>query len=136
VLTTSAHDAETDIRHWLTDWFDLVGSGELAQACGRIDRPAGSGHRWTPKMLRHSIEDTFGPGTRFQREHPEGPVFTPASTARGEAHVSIIPYADGTGYSVNHDVPLNGAFSDLTAQFEFTWDGPALRISLYDLHVM
>ena len=101
-----------------------------------IDRPAGSGHTWTPKMLRDSIEDTFGPGTRFRSEHPEGPVFTPASTARGISHLSIIPYADGTGYAVNHDVPLNGAFSDLTAQFEFTWDASALQVALYDLHVM
>ena len=87
-------------------------------------------------MLQDSVEDTFGPGTRFQKEHPEGPVFTPASSARGMAHVDVIPYADGSGYAANHDVPLNGAFSDLTAQFEFTWDGPALRIALYDLHVL
>lgn len=87
-------------------------------------------------MLLDSIEGTFAPGTRFRIEHPNGPVFSPASTANGMPHLSIIPFVDGTGYAVHHDVPLNGTFSDLTAQFEFTWAGTGLQVALYDLDVM
>jgi hypothetical protein len=38
--------------------------------------------------------------------------------------------------SVDLDVPLDGAWSDLTAQFEFAPVDGGIGISLYDLHVL
>lgn len=124
------------IERWMVAWFDLLGDGHLAEACALIDLPAGNGRAWTPEMLVSTIRDSFGSGTRFRDEHPGGPVFTPASTARGTAHASVVPYSDGTGFAADYDVPLNGSFSDLTAQFVVRWVGQELHVLLYDLHVM
>ena len=42
----------------------------------------------------------------------------------------------GAGFWLDYDVPLNGAFSDLTARFEFHWRAPqTLAVQLHDLHV-
>ena len=45
-------------------------------------------------------------------------------------------FDDGSGYSVEHDVPLNGEWSDLTAQFEFVRFPKGYAVVLHDLHVM
>jgi hypothetical protein len=63
-------------------------------------------------------------------------VFTPVATARGRDHAHVGAFDDGSGYWVNHDVPLNGEYSDLTAQFEFRRRGNALAATLHDLHVL
>ncbi len=40
------------------------------------------------------------------------------------------------GYYAEHDVPLNGEFSDLTALFRFYRRGGELAVQLKDLHVL
>lgn len=83
------------------------------------------------------MHGAFGPGTRFVTDHQEGPRFTSARTASGRERYTIGAFADGTGFRLDYDVPLNGAFSDLTAPFEFFWRGPRrLAVQLHDLHVM
>ena len=129
-------DPEVALKRWMAAWFDLLGAGRLSDACAQLDPSPTSGRRWTPEALLASIQNEFGPGTRFAVDHPDGPTFTPASTARGSSNASVIPYADGTGYSGHHGVPLNGAFSDLSAQFDFHRAGSQLHVVLYDLHVL
>ena len=41
-----------------------------------------------------------------------------------------------SGYWAEHNVPLNGEFSDLTAQFRFRWVRDRLLASLHDLDVL
>jgi hypothetical protein len=51
-------------------------------------------------------------------------------------NADVVPFKDGSGYSVEHDVPLNGEWSDLTAQFEFVGKSPEFEVILHDLHVL
>lgn len=116
-------------------WLDLLADGRLAEACEALV-PNHYGNKWSPAELQAVLNDTFPPGSVFRREHPGGPVFSHTGGAAGDPCVSIVPFADGSGYSVDHAVPLNGAYSDLTAQLEFLKDGESLVMTLHDLHVL
>jgi len=136
MITVVGSEPERIIVDWMASWFDLLGAGELAEACEQLDLPAGDGRAWTPARLLAELEDHFGPGTGFHRLHPEGPKFTAASVATGIARASVTALNDGSGFIADHAVPLNGEFSDLSGLFDFRWSGPALLIALYDLHVL
>jgi hypothetical protein len=87
-------------------------------------------------MIQDVLEDNFSPETVFGKEHPEGVSVSSVSGTEGEAQVDIVAFDDGSGYSVEHDVPLNGEWSDLTAQFEFLRFSKGYAVVLHDLHVM
>ena len=101
-----------------------------------LDEPNCYGIRWTPQYIRYALDEAFGPGCRFRVAHPEGPQFTNPDTASGHPHGDIAAFDNGTGYHANHDVPLNGSWSELTAQFEFLRRPGGLAIVLHDLHVL
>ena len=137
VVRASAVGAEQALLAWVRAWLDLFADGRGDEACALLDEPNAYGVRWTANDVTDLVAATFSPGTRFRAAHPEGPAFTPVATARGRDHASVGRFDDGSGYWVEHDVPLNGEFSDLTAQFEFRWRGDdALAAILHDLHVL
>ncbi len=47
-----------------------------------------------------------------------------------------MPLTDGSGYRLDHDVPINGEWSDLTTQFEFLNWPNGYAMVLQDLHVL
>ena len=49
---------------------------------------------------------------------------------------SVGSYEDDAGYWLDHDMPLNGEWSDLTAQFEFQARSDGFDVVLLDLHVL
>ena len=127
---------EAAVVAFVRGWFDLIGSGRLAEACAALDQPTSYGESWTPERLVFVLNEVFPPDSRFSREHPDGLRFTTASAATGDPHVTFGIFDDGRGYWLDHDVPLNGAFSDLTAQFEFHGEGDRVAVALQDLHVL
>jgi hypothetical protein len=137
MLIVNSSDVESHILSWVRDWFELLAAGQVLEACARLDEPSSYGTVWTPEAIGDLVAETFESGTRFAAEHPDGPEFTSVRAATGRERYDFGPYSDGTGFWVNYDVPLNGAFSDLTAQFEFHWRAPRiLATRLQDLHVM
>jgi hypothetical protein len=130
-------DLESAVLHWTREWFELLAKGQLEAACARLDEPNSYGTVWTPDAIVELVSDTFSSGTIFSDEHPEGPQFSSPRTATGRERWSFVTFADGSGGELDYDVPLNGKFSDLTAQFEFYWRAPrTLAVRLHDLHVM
>jgi hypothetical protein len=117
-------------------WLNLLADGRLTDACAQLDEPNTYGVSWTPAAIMRTLSDTYGSDSRFRREHPQGPAFSRVERATGEGRASVVAFEDGSGYSVEHDVPLNGAYSDLTVQLEFRWRGATLAFILHDLHVM
>ena len=124
-----------DLVAFVHVWFDLVADGQLRHACDML-QPNTYGIRWSPDQLASHVREVFGPDTQFGRAHPEGPIFSRVAAAIGNPAVSVVEFADGSGFSVEHAVPLNGEYSDLTAQFEFRRVGPELSATLHDLHVL
>jgi hypothetical protein len=135
-MLTLGRNPESALVAFVRAWFDLVGSGRLGEACAALDQPTSYGESWTPARLALALTEAFPPDSRLSREYPEGIRFTPASGAIGEPHVTFGSFDDGKGYWVDHDVPLNGVFSDLTAQFEFHGEGGRVGVALQDLHVL
>jgi hypothetical protein len=117
-------------------WLNLLGDGHLEEACGQLDESNVYGVQWTPEALKRVLAETFGPESRFREAHPKGPVFSRVDEAAGDGRPSVVAFDDGSGYSVEHDVPLNGSNSDLTAHAEFRWRGDKLAFVLHDLHVL
>jgi hypothetical protein len=101
-----------------------------------LDEPNGYGIHWTPQYIRHALDLAYRPGCRFRVEHPEEPQFSEPDAAVGAPHFDVVAFDDGSGYSAYCDVPLNGAWSDLTAQFEFLRRPGGLAVVLHDLHVL
>ena len=64
------------------------------------------------------------------------PVVTSMSSASGEQRASLIALSDRSGYAYDHDLPLNGQWSDLTAQFEFIKRPNGFAVILHDIHVL
>ena len=131
-----SRNPDADILHFMRGWLDLLAAGRLDEACSSLDEPSGSGDRWTPESLMAQVSEIFSPDTRFYLEHPEGPRFTRVDTFKGRLRADVIPYDDGSGFSVQHDVPLNEECADLTAIFDLRWHGGCLRVCLCDLHVL
>ena len=137
MIRLDSSDAEPVLLAWVREWFDILAAGELDAACARLDEPGSDGTAWTPDSIMALVQQTFGAGSVFAAEHPEGPQFTSAWTASGKERRAFGAFDDGSGYWLDYDVPLNGSFSDLTAQFEFHWTAPnTLAAQLQDLHVM
>ena len=115
----------------------LLAQDRLAEACAQLDEPNCYGRVWTPELILEIVHDTYSPDTLFYRDNPEGPVFTdPDGVKKPPYKGEVSPFNDGRGYCLDYDVPLNGEWSDLTAQFEFFKRPNGLAVVLDDLHVM
>ncbi len=136
MLSIPSEDASEALLQWVREWLDLLAAGQLEEACARLDDPAPDGEHWTPGKITALVEDTYRPGTPFRAEHPEGPIFTPVATVRGRLLAHVGELDEGRGYWIDHDLPLNGEASDLTAQFSFVRRGESFAVMLENIHVM
>jgi hypothetical protein len=130
-------DPERRIREFARQFFRLAAADKLAQACAMLDEPNVYGQTWTPERITAVLRETFSPDTSYYSFHPEGPRFsTPDELVERSQHVSFGAFEDGSGYWYDYAVPLNGEWSDLTAQFIFMRRPEGLAAILHDLHVM
>jgi hypothetical protein len=125
---------EDTLIEFVRAWFRLLARAEWEEALAAIDEPNVYGIRWTRDEVTGLLQDTFGAGTRFEAEHGP-PVFSDPDSAAGAAHHSFGRLNAG-GFWLDHDVPLNGRYSDLTAQFEFLPRDRRFAVQLHGLHVL
>jgi hypothetical protein len=87
------------------------------------------GELWAWETVQGVIKDAFGHrGTPLRVSDPE--------VAAGRDCFSLLRLSDGTGYSVDVSLPLDGEWSDLTIQLEFLERPQGLAMVLHDVHVM
>jgi hypothetical protein len=111
------------------EWLRLLASGQADRAMAMLDEPNSYGHLWSPDQLERVIRDAFG--------HTGRPLAVTAPDAvEGSDRFSCIRLKDGSGYSVELALPLDGAWSDLTVQLEFLGRPGALAMVLHDVHVL
>jgi len=120
----------------IRDWFRLLAANRWDEASEMLDEPNCYGIRWTSEYIQYALDSAYGPGCRFRVANPEGPQVTDPDDAIGTPCADVVAFDDGSGYSADHDVPLNGAWSELTAQFEFLRRPGGLAVVLHDLHVL
>lgn len=139
MIKISKDNPEQDLQAFAYRWFTLFSENRINEALSLLDEANSYGTIWTESGIKKLIEvDTFGPETIFGREHPEGIIYSNPKTIEIPDYsiASAIEFTDGRGYSYDHDFPLNGIWSDLTAQFEFKKEHDHFSVILNDLHVL
>ncbi len=136
MLHIKSNNLEDELINFVQQWLDLIAQGRIEEACKNIDKPNSYGIIWTVEKIEQVIKDEFSPETIFGKQHPEYIAFTTVQNTKGNFRADVLKFNDGSGYSVEHDVPLNGEWSDLTAQFEFIGKAPDFEVILHDLHVL
>jgi len=136
MLHINSTNIEKEMIQFIQNWFDMIAEGKIDEACNKLDKPNCYGIKWTPEKIQDIIKDEFGLKTIFGHDHPDGVYFSAVKSTEGNYRADALKFDDGSGYSVEHDVPLNGKWSDLTAQFEFIGTMLVFDIILHDLHVL
>jgi hypothetical protein len=118
---------ETDLVKYVERWVGFLAKSQWTDAFALTDAPNQYGIRWSETEIRRTLTE-YGCGRT--------PTVTQLNLMATPGRSSVVARADGSGYSVYYDLPLDGEWSDLTAQFDFTWNGESYQASLHDLHVM
>jgi hypothetical protein len=127
MIPFSSEQADIAFAAFVREWFRLLSRGEFAQAAAALDEPNSYGQLFTAESIRQSLLDY----TRGQEVSVTDPDRLPP-----DPHQSARALTDGSGYSYYCTVPLDGAWSDLTAQFEFLRRADGYAAILHDLHVL
>lgn len=136
MIEISATRPQTSILSFVRNWVKLVADGRVGDACKQIDEPNCYGIVWTPTLINDLINSTFDTNSRFRISHPDGPVVTNPFQLIEQRDLEVQELENGSGYLFDYDLPLNGEWSDLTAQFEFHKRSGGYAVVLHDLHVL
>ena len=118
---------EVEFSRFARDWFRQLSRGEFREAAQRLDEPNSYGIRWSEQQILGALRDYT---------HSDSVRVTDPDLIGTEAHSSLVALKDAHGYSFDHDVPIDGRWSDLTAQFEFLRRPEGYAIVLHDIHVL
>jgi len=129
----SPHDA---ILEFVKNWMRLLAEHRTDDACALIDEPNSYGIEWTSVRIWQIVNETFSPDTRFYTVHPEGPIISDPFEIDAQSEAEVIELEGGRGYAFDYALPLNGEWSDLSAQFEFYKRSDGYAVVLNDLHVL
>ena len=128
-LASSHEEIVAEVRAWIR----LLAQGEFERALERI--PPQRAQRWSPQLLKAVIA-----GYGLPEPHPSGTeyrVTSPDTAMGGPPTVTVekTVVSPGALAHVEHDLPLNGAWSDLTATFSLYPHGAGAELVLEEVHV-
>jgi hypothetical protein len=126
MLALEASNVQERAREYALSFFELIALGDWAGALARIDRPTSYGRTWTRADIEHEIAAYGSCNLNV----------TSPTSATGEPHTSTGHFNDGSGFYFDFAVPLDGQWSDLTAQFEFRKHANGYAVVLEDIHVL
>ena|SRR5215831_1817862 len=127
ILPLSATDK--DILDVAREWTDLLATDAYDRALELVD----PGPNWTPSLLR-SVISNYG-SVQPRTDHMAFRV-TARDAARGEPAPRHHVDRRNNRIAVWFDLPLNDAWSDLTATFDVVENSGGLVLRLDDVHVM
>ncbi|WP_425267259.1 DUF7668 domain-containing protein [Aeoliella straminimaris] len=117
--------SESEILDYAKSWIRLAARKGFEAAVSELE-PSRSVH-WTQSLLEQVTFDHFGDGCQPRITDPD---------KVQDLHVEAYEYNDGTGYAVDHDLPLDGKRSDFTVQFDFRKGVTEYLVYLDDIHVL
>jgi hypothetical protein len=143
VRTLPLDATDQDLLAACREWLALVSDERYEEAIAFLYVPTDydPSQRWTPSTLRQYISN-YGswdpwPDGRTWRITSLESASLPADAQTWRPRADVVRFdKHPLAGSIEVDVPLNGVWSDLTAQFEFKVLHGQLVLSLYDLHVL
>ena len=127
MLTSFSQPIEDALRAHIEIWLQQLSAGNWGEVIGMLDEPNSYGIKWRETEIRNSLDE-------YSRSRPWTVTDPKALDVSG--HTSFGEFNDGSGYWFDYDIPLDGAWSDLTAQFEFKKRGNGYALVLHDIHVL
>lgn len=127
MLTLLVPTVETALRTHIETWLRLLSVGDWQAAVSMLDEPNSYGIQWGEAEIRNSIDEYAG---------GESWCITPPEALHTSGRISLGEFNDGSGCYFDYDIPLNGEWSDLTAQFEFRKRENGYAFVLHDIHVL
>ena len=126
MITRPANTAsEADILDYARVWVKLASSQGFEAAIAELDpRPDVA---WSQSLFEELTFDHFGDARQPKITDPE---------AVSNLRIHACRYSDGSGFAVDHDLPLDGKRSDFTAQFDFRKGQNSYTVYLHDIHVL
>lgn len=117
------------LGQYVENWVHHLSERDWDGAMALIQVPNHYGVRWSVADVRRALTD-YGKGVEPKVSRPE--------EVEGESRVAIYALQGGAGYAVDYDVPLDGGWRDLTAQFWFLREGgrPSRHPSRHARHVV
>ena len=143
-LTSRSTDA---VRAVIEAWLRLLVEGRFGDALAILGRrrsllePLETEPSWTPELLAKVIQNY---GSVVPRKDGKTFVVTPTDGAAGNGprfEVTWFEQPIGVGWGAcvgyaHYDMPLNGAWSDVTVTFDIVDTQDGLVLALDDVHVM
>ena len=120
-------NSELAAHAYVVQWFELLAAQRWQEALAMLDLPNSYGVVWSEAEVRKALAE-YSNGQPCALTSPKALV--------GKPHISSGAFNDGTGFWFECDFPLNGGWSDLTAQFEFKVNGNHYLVALQDIHVL
>ena len=127
MIPTFTDKPDVTFTRFVRGWFCLLARGEFADAALHFDEPNSYGERWDAEKIQSALRD-YARSDSVRVSDPD--------TIAGDGRASVVEFADGRGYSFEHVVPLDGEWSDLTAQFDFMRRPGGYAVVLHDIHVL
>jgi hypothetical protein len=124
---------EATLLVFVRAWFKRIAAGRMQEACAILDEPNACGIRWTPERIHQAVEDAFGITSAFRSRHPMGFRWTDPDELGDGGNPQYCKVEGELDYSFEHDVPLNGEWSELTAKFRFVRHSHGYAVALHDL---
>ena len=127
MIPTFTDEPVITFTRFARDWFTVLARGDFPGAVSHLDEPNSYGERWDAEKIQNVFLDYSG---------AESVNVTDPDTIAGDGRPSAGEFTDGSGYWFEHNVPLAGEWSDLTAQFEFLRRAGGYAVVLHDIHVL
>lgn len=121
-----------EVTQYIRQWVKLLSENKFEEACRLLDEPEDKDRNiaWNGENLKEVFLDYC-----WNKRMPV--INDPFQMDLEKEVVDFYAYADGSGYAVDYDIPLDGEWGDLTAQFSFKNETQGIfRVYLDDLHVL
>jgi len=130
-------DPKLAILTFVRCWFRLLAAGRWDEACALLDQPNAANPPWTPDEIRRVLDLSYPPDGEFRSRQAGRLFFTDPDLLEGDGSPYFYEFDNGSdGYSFEHHVPLNGRWSDVTAEFTFYRRAEGFLVELIDMHIM
>ncbi|RDV12979.1 hypothetical protein DXT99_22190 [Pontibacter diazotrophicus] len=112
---------------FMRDWVKLLSENKYDEACNFLDEPEDNGvcFIWDGESLKEERSGYYG-------NKGLSTINNPYRMDSERERIRFIGYEDGSGYAVNYDLPIDGEWTKLRAEFSFNQNAAGLYEILFE----